>query len=216
MYLYLHQSETNEQSIKTKEERIAFRDSLVRKALSDYCKRIKTSVMDSTIQDTPILREPKGKPYFADMPLKNGKPLSEVHFSISHSGDWWGCLMADETIGFDLEVCRENVNYEKLARRFFTEEEHAWILAMGQEAFFEVWVRKEAFVKYLGSGLGEGLSSFTVVKDGKFIIKVNVPQNRELRHPRCNIIPCSVAEGVKAAYCCRSGKPILGTIILDI
>ena len=206
-----------QQSIKTREERIAFRDVLVRKALSDYCSRIKkTSVLDETARDTLILKEPKGKPYFADMPLKNGKPLSEIHFSISHSGDWWGCLMADETIGFDLEVCRENVNYEKIAQRFFTEEERDWILSVGLEAFFDVWVRKEAFVKYLGSGLGEGLSSFTVVKDGKFTTQVIAPKNKELRRPRCHIIPCSVAEGIKAAYCCRSSNPILGTIILDL
>lgn len=218
MYLYLYQydSTVEGQDDRTREERIALRDKLVRKALLDFSRRRKAALTEEMVRNASIKREPKGKPYFADMPLMNGKPLTEVHFSVSHSGDWWGCLMAEEPVGFDLEVCRDKVNYEQIARRFFTEEERDWIVSIGKEAFFDVWVRKEAFVKYLGSGLGEGLSSFAVIKDGKLTVKVNAPKRGELRRPPDHILPCTVAEGVKAAYCCRSGAPIKGTIFLDL
>jgi 4'-phosphopantetheinyl transferase len=217
MYLYLYQYDAAEKghNAGTREERIARRDKLVRKALLDFSKRKKAALTEEMVRNASIKREPRGKPYFADMPLVKGKPLTEVHFSVSHSGEWWGCLMAEEPVGFDLEVCRDKVNYEQIARRFFTEEEREWIVSIGKEAFFDVWVRKEAFVKYLGSGLGEGLSSFEVIKDGKLTVKVNAPKRGELRRPPDHILPCTIAEGVKAAYCCRSGAPIKGTIFLD-
>ena len=31
-----------------------------------------------------------------------------------------------------------------------------------------MWVRKEAYVKYIGSGLAEGLNSFMVIQNGDF------------------------------------------------
>jgi 4'-phosphopantetheinyl transferase len=219
MYLYLYQSENMDglKNTQTRQELVAFRDRLLRKALYDYCERKNQHPEYEVLKNAPIRREPKGKPYFADEPLNSGKRLTPVHFSVSHSGDWWGCLMADEPVGFDLEVCLDKVHYEKIAGRFFTKEEHDWILSMGQEAFFEVWVRKEAFVKFLGTGLGEGLSSFTVIENGELKIKVFSEKGSDIviRRPGF-IIPCSVAEGVRAAYCCRSGDPILGTIILEM
>lgn len=217
MYLYLYQDESKEKVISNaaREDRIAFRDKLVRKALSDYSKRISKPLSDDLIQETTIKKEPKGKPYFADLPYKNGKPLTEVHYSVSHSGDWWGCLMAKEPVGFDLEICRNEVHFEKIAKRFFTGEEHEWIKKMGSEGFFDIWVRKEAFVKYLGSGLGEGLSSFSVIENGKLTVKVTAPKHTELRRPPGKILTCNVAEGVKAAYCSRSGTSIQGLIMLE-
>jgi hypothetical protein len=213
MYLYLYQSENiyGLQNTPTGEELAAFREKLVRKALEDYCGRTNQHQVYETLKNTPIQKEPKGKPFFAGLPPNDAK-RSTVHFSVSHSGDRWGCLMADEPVGFDLEVCREKVDYERIARRFFTEEEHNWILSMGREAFFEVWVRKEAFVKYLGSGLGEGLSSFAVIENGELKEKVFSDKDGG-RHGIIN--PCSVAEGVKAAYCCGSGTSVLETIRLD-
>jgi 4'-phosphopantetheinyl transferase len=218
MYLYLYQSDNmdGQQKFQTREEFVAFREKLVRKALVDYCERKHQHRTYESLANTSIKREPKGKPYFADLPLHDGKRLTPVHFSVSHSGDWWGCLMADEPVGFDLEICREIANYDKIAGRFFTKEEHNWISSMGKEAFFEIWVRKEAFVKYLGTGLGEGLSSFTVIENGELKVKVfSKKGGAELRKPGF-ILPCRVGEGMKAAYCCRSGDPILGMIVLDM
>jgi 4'-phosphopantetheinyl transferase len=197
----------------TAAELAAFREGLLRQALQDYCGRTMSYSDHEALKNVTIEKEPKGKPYFADLPSNNGMKPASIHFSVSHSGDWWGCLMADEPVGFDLEVCREKVSYERIARRFFTEEEHNWILSSGRESFFEVWVRKEAYVKFLGTGLGEGLSSFTVIGNGEFLGRA-CPD-------KCGgrpgfILPCSVADGVKAAYCCESGDPIEETIAMKI
>ncbi|MBR5001340.1 MAG: 4-phosphopantetheinyl transferase family protein, partial [Firmicutes bacterium] len=35
-----------------------------------------------------------------------------------------------------------------------------------REKLLWLWVRKEAYVKYLGTGIGEGLKTFSVVQEG--------------------------------------------------
>jgi len=162
-----------------------------------------------------IQREAKGKPYFADLSGGKYKGKSAVHYSVSHSGNWWGCLMAEEPVGFDMEVCREKINYEKIAQRFFTKEECEWIHSYGLDAFFDIWVRKEAYVKYLGSGLGEGLDSFSVIENGHLAQMVSAKKDEGGKHLSCFIQSCEIQDGVKAAYCSSSGNPVKTIISLE-
>lgn len=90
---------------------------------------------------------PAGKPYLAD---------SQLFFSISHSGDYVACTFADREVGLDLQQVRR-LDAEKLARRFFSEEELALIGALETEqqradCFFRLWCRKEAYGKLTGRG----------------------------------------------------------------
>jgi len=143
-----------------------------------------------------------------------GKGKPAWNYWVSHWGDWWGCLMAEEPVGFDLEACskREKINYEKIARRYFTEEECELVLTDGRDAFFDVWVRKEAYVKYLGSGLAEGLDTFSVAEGGKLTPRV-ILTDPDRNHPARSVKPCiikplEIGDRVKAAYCSASGNPI--------
>lgn len=105
----------------------------------------------------------------------NGKlfiPGEKIHVNLSHSGDWAVCAVSDGSVGIDIE--RVRCADTALAKRFFTSEEHEYIRnsPSPDEAFFEVWVRKESFVKAVGKGLAIPLSSFcvlngTVEHDGK-------------------------------------------------
>ena len=122
--------------------------------------------------------------------------------------------MAEEPVGFDIEVPRESVNYVKIAQRFFTKEEWEWILIAGQDAFYDVWVRKEAYVKYLGSGLAEGLDSFSVIEYGKLSTQVTSRKSDGRNHMPCFIRPCEIRDGLKAAYCSTSGNPIKAMLSL--
>jgi 4'-phosphopantetheinyl transferase len=69
-------------------------------------------------------------------------------------------------IGVDVEVWRSMRDAAALVRRYFSAVEvAAWdALAPAQqhEAFFNLWTRKEAYVKALGRGLGLPLHSFDV------------------------------------------------------
>ena len=102
------------------------------------------------------------KPYLSRK--YNNRPIS---FNVSHShGQALVAISVDRNIGIDIEKIRPDVEYEKLAKRFFSEAEHAAImlLPLGERvaAFFATWTRKEAFVKATGKGIAFGLSEFDV------------------------------------------------------
>lgn len=91
----------------------------------------------------------------------------DISFNVSHSHDF--ALVAiglKRNIGVDIEKIRENVEYEKLAKRFFSGFEHAALMQVPkrqrERVFYTIWTRKEAFVKAIGKGIAFGLSEFDV------------------------------------------------------
>lgn len=108
-----------------------------------------------TIENTAIERTSKGKPYVK---------ADNLEFSVSHSGNLWTCLVSDVPVGVDIQELR-TVDAEKLAARFFTKGEQQYIAKFGKESFFDIWVRKEAYVKCTGNGISEGLSTFEVADE---------------------------------------------------
>lgn len=115
-----------------------------------------------------VMRMEKGKPYFPDRP--------EVQFSVSHSGEYWGCAFSQAPLGFDLQQivpCRA----QKLSVRFFHREEDRFLAscAYDPEQFFRIWTEKESYVKCLGDGLYMGLDTFNVTAP--------LPDGRIFHHP---------------------------------
>lgn len=218
MYLYLYHGEAEEQEKAQIQKTSSRGELLVRKAFEDYRTRQRNETENAGFdlaavdpEQIRIFRTEKGKPYFS-MDDEGTELLHPVQYSVSHSGDWWGCLMAEEAVGFDLEVYRDRVNYEKIAKRFFAGEEYKYVQKHGLTGFFELWVRKEAFVKYLGIGLSLGMNRFSVVKDGRLAEKTAVSGNEN--GTSCFLFPCEVQEGFKAAYCCGSGRVLEEIIFL--
>lgn len=93
---------------------------------------------------------------------ENGKPYIDggAHFSLSHSGNYAVCAVADCQVGVDIERPRENSL--RLAKRFFTESEYALIAASDTpgEDFCRIWVFKESYIKATGMGFKTPLDSF--------------------------------------------------------
>lgn len=88
---------------------------------------------------------------------KSGKPYIEnvnLKFSISHSGSIAVCAISDKPVGIDIEMIRDaNIN---VARKVFTPDEQMYVFekwSLAQLRFFEIWTRKEAYVKMLGRGI---------------------------------------------------------------
>jgi len=104
-----------------------------------------------------------GKPELATSCLQS-RPLK---FNLAHSGSfalYAFTLVGD--IGIDLEHIRPDFTGDDIARRFFssTEVERLTRLPANvrDEAFFNCWTRKEAFLKAKGIGLSLPLDQFDV------------------------------------------------------
>lgn len=218
MYLYLlqHEYKDNKTNEIQSKDRSGYSEMIVRQLLLDYCTRQELDFADEILAGAfAIEREAKGKPFFRRLQPANQGAMPELHFSVSHSGTWWGCLIAEEPVGFDMEICRNNVDYLKIARRFFTEEEYDLVHSGGQDVFFDIWVRKEAYVKYKGSGLGEGLRTFSVALNAKLADEVICGKSGNHTRCPCFIRPIEIAGGVRAAYCSSSGNPVKTVILQD-
>ena len=102
---------------------------------------------------------------------EHGKPALTSHkginFNLAHSGDY--ALIAitrGRRVGVDVERVRQDLEMEKIARRYFSKREVSELMALPQEdrkvAFFNCWTRKEAYIKAHGLGLSQPLDSFDV------------------------------------------------------
>lgn len=90
------------------------------------------------------------------------KNFPEFHFSVSHSGNCVAFVSDTSPIGIDIEIISDA--RIEIAKRFFSENEYKYILESESQnnAFYEIWTKKEAYVKFLGTGLSTPLSSFDV------------------------------------------------------
>ena len=99
---------------------------------------------------------------------KNGKPYAEnldIHFSLSHSGNLAVCAVSDQPVGIDVEEMRP-VDY-RVAEKMFTQEEREYVFLTTrrkQQRFFEIWTKKEAYVKRLGKSISD-FPNFNVHKN---------------------------------------------------
>lgn len=101
---------------------------------------------------------PQGKPWLP------GRP--DLHFNLSHSGERALVGLADRDIGVDIEEIRPDVEFRRLAERFFSEPERRELQKVPDEdlplAFFRLWTRKEAYLKACGTGMAMPLADFAV------------------------------------------------------
>jgi 4'-phosphopantetheinyl transferase len=177
-------------------------EGLLQAALRAYSARAGLD-LPAAPDGVPIERDVYGKPRFAGLP--------QVHFSLSHSGRLWACLMGDRAVGLDLEDmtlhrfrrrgAERAAGHLAIARRFFAADEWAFVEAggdgdAGRVRFFSVWTRKEAYVKYTGRGLGAGLSGFSVL-DGRLDVCFGVPLSGPgIRSACCSAEAISVADTI--------------------
>ncbi|MBR3771827.1 MAG: 4'-phosphopantetheinyl transferase superfamily protein [Clostridium sp.] len=102
-----------------------------------------------------------GKPF-----LKGEKNL---HFNVSHSGNWVICGISDQPVGVDVEVIKERNT--DIAERFFSKKEAQAIKDsdLGNDLFYQYWTLKESYVKAEGKGMSISFNSFSFAVDGEDI-----------------------------------------------
>ncbi|KYH33964.1 4'-phosphopantetheinyl transferase sfp [Clostridium tepidiprofundi DSM 19306] len=101
------------------------------------------------VLDVGIFISPTGKPFLTG--------IDDLYFSISHAKKATAIVIANRSIGIDLE--KIHVSYAKIINSFFGPKEKKFILEKGLElnamnqAFYQIWTRKEAFCKCIGEGI---------------------------------------------------------------
>lgn len=83
--------------------------------------------------------------------------------SVSHTSNIIVIVVSNNEIGVDIEKIR-NADL-RIAKRFFTKYEQEYILEnslVQNNRFYEVWTKKEAYMKYVGKGLHMPINSFNV------------------------------------------------------
>lgn len=106
------------------------------------------------VEVLPIAYGSKGKPYFEN---------STLHFSLSHSGDYVLCAVADEEIGADIQECKAGVKESLVKRVLCGAELEEWNTlaadaAQAQDYFYRKWTEKEARGKLTGDGILDELA----------------------------------------------------------
>lgn len=111
---------------------------------------------------------------------EHGKPFAEnlnVQFNISHSGNMIVCAVDDKPIGIDVEQIR-SVNL-KIAKRIYTEDELRYLFGYDPAEddfnkspcdemlvrFFELWTAKEAYLKCIGTGIIDNMSTLSFERE---------------------------------------------------
>lgn len=117
-----------------------------------FVKGIASKKLNIDIEKIEILKTDKGKPY-----LKN---IKDFFFNISNSYNLQAVAISDFEVGVDIELVRE---VDLSVAKRFTKFEYNYILSeKSLDRFFEVWTKKEAYLKYKSLGLSGGLNRFNV------------------------------------------------------
>ena len=109
----------------------------------------KYNIVSSALE---IMRNAHGKPYFKNIP--------DFHFNISHSGDFLAIAISNRDVGIDIEKIRKPDF--RITKRFCSDEQAYITETDSINRFFEVWTKKEACLKYKGTGLSGGLNTFSI------------------------------------------------------
>ncbi len=102
----------------------------------------------------PLKKDGSGKPFFEGTP---------AYISLSHSNGRCLAAISDSNIGADIEkIVGDNERLLRIAKRYFTPDEAEYVKVSPTKRFFEIWCKKESYLKYTGEGFSRPLASFCV------------------------------------------------------
>jgi 4'-phosphopantetheinyl transferase len=139
---------------KRDKKRFIVRRSVLRMILGCYL-----NIEPNSVQFSDCLH---GKPY-----LEETVGDSTLQFNLGNSNDiaLYAFTRCRE-IGVDIEYLRALPDADQISERFFSANENATLHALPasqrQQAFFNCWTRKEAYIKAIGKGLSQPLDQFEV------------------------------------------------------
>lgn len=110
------------------------------------------------------------KPYLPLEPLLN--------FNVSHSNDFATIAISQNELGVDIEYFSDTFNFNDIINTVFTENEIQNIEKSENKTkrFYELWTRKEAFVKAISKGIDDDFKNIPSL-NGKYIIDAKLIDN---------------------------------------
>ena len=105
-----------------------------------------------------------GKPYLRDH--------KDIHFNISHSGQYVTAAFSSEEVGIDIQHHRELRT--DIAGRFFSAQDKELLKRMEdrEDGFYRMWAVKEAYMKLTGEGMRQRMdvTAMKAEREGSIII----------------------------------------------
>lgn len=142
---------------KTKIDRFLFYDDKLRSLFSETMLRY--AICDLYAVDLLQVKFSYGK--FGKPYLVNNQ---EIHFNISHSGEWVLCGLGEGPIGIDVEKITSN-KCDSIIESVLTTDEKKYVLERAiderDSCFLRVWTLKESYAKRTGMGLNIPFDSFS-------------------------------------------------------
>ncbi|PFD48722.1 4-phosphopantetheinyl transferase [Bacillus cereus] len=138
-----------------------------------------------------------GKPY-----LKNDQ---NVHFNLSHSGDFVVACIDKSKVGIDIEKI-DNIPIDDITNIFYQNEINYIKNNDGNttnlERFFRIWTLKESFLKYLGKGLSFGLKAimFNIAESGAWH-KIDYKVLKKIGHEKCHFNQMNLTNDYIVSVC---------------
>lgn len=122
-------------------------------------KFILASYAKIDVQKIYISQGVNKKPYLESYP--------DLHFNVSHSEDYAIIGISNQTIGVDVEMINTNYDFKDLISTVFNENEINLIehSVDKNQTFYNLWTRKEAFVKALGKGIDDDFFKIPCIED---------------------------------------------------
>lgn len=122
--------------------------------------QVASAELNLPMESLEIMEDRNGKPYFAG--------YRDVCFNLSHSSPKAAIAISPREIGIDIEKER-TINPTAIAEDFFHKREIGHLKncpdISRQWEFFRLWTLKESYLKAIGTGLSDSLSSFSVVDE---------------------------------------------------
>ncbi|MBE5929222.1 MAG: 4'-phosphopantetheinyl transferase superfamily protein [Lachnospiraceae bacterium] len=87
------------------------------------------------------------------------KKYPNIHFNLSHSGEWVVCCVGDVSLGIDVEKM-EDIDLD-IMNDIFAKDEINYVMSHSDKGrlrmFYNIWTLKESYTKNTGEGLNASL-----------------------------------------------------------
>ena len=150
------------------------------------------------VADVILEYEPSGRPVALQEEWE-----APLFVSVSDTKNRWAMLTADRPCGLDLEENSRNLSVTTTKKLHPLEQQYlSGLEPLSSEwraEFLNIWVRKEAYMKYCGEGLRMGLDKFSVLDEKLEYAALVCAKNR----PAAYISSVDVLPGLTAAVACE-------------